>query len=193
MKNPRLREAGAGAGRAHQHHGRRAGGRHRVPRLHDEPARGVRARSRRATRRSRWWRGDRVDTRARRSRGATPLRRERRSDERRPARHRRKRLGSAAHGAGDHVGGRRSRGDGRAVRPDPVRQRVGRLRRLPGRHPCRPRPRPADGQRRQGHHASPTAAPRSGASPTPAARCTGCRCPPSSASRKGSTCPATRR
>ena len=52
------------------------------------------------------------------------------------------------------VGDRRSRGDRRPVRPDPVRQRVGRLRRLPGRHPCRPRARPPDGQRRQGHRRS---------------------------------------
>ena len=39
---------------------------------------------------------------------------------------------------------------GCAVRPRPVRQRVGRLRRLPGRHPRRPGPRPARRQRRQG-------------------------------------------
>ena len=50
----------------------------------------------------------------------------------------------------------RARGGGRPVRPDPVRQRVGRLRRLPGRRPRRPRPRPADGQRRQGHLDRPT-------------------------------------
>ena len=40
---------------------------------------------------------------------------------------------------------------GRAVRPDPVRQRVGRLRRVPGRHPRRPRARPPGRQRDQGH------------------------------------------
>ena len=49
--------------------------------------------------------------------------------------------------AGDHrAGGRR-----RPVRPAAVRQRVGRLRRVPGRRPRRPRARAADRQRDQGH------------------------------------------
>ncbi len=48
----------------------------------------------------------------------------------------------------------------RPVRPRPVRQRVGRLRRLPGRHPRRHGPRPADRQRRQGARRSSTAAVR---------------------------------
>ena len=70
---------------------------------------------------------------------------------------RRRRLGSAAHGAGDHGGGHRAGGGGRPVRPAAVRQRVGRLRRVPGRHPRRPRPRAADRQRDQGPRASSTA------------------------------------
>jgi electron transfer flavoprotein beta subunit len=40
-----------------------------------------------------------------------------------------------------------------SVRPAPVRQRVRRLRRVPGGDPRRPRARAADRQRRQGHRA----------------------------------------
>ena len=48
---PRLHQAGARARGAHQRDRRRAGGRHHQPRVHDEPARGVRARGRPAARR----------------------------------------------------------------------------------------------------------------------------------------------
>ena len=46
--------------------------------------------------------------------------------------------------------------EGTPVRPHPVRQRVGRLRGVPGRHPRRPGARPAGRQRRQGARRSPT-------------------------------------
>ena len=60
-------------------------------------------------------------------------------------------LGSAANRRRDRRGDRRHRGGRRRVRPDPVRQRVGRLRRVPGRRPCRACARPSDRQRDQGH------------------------------------------
>ena len=52
---------------------------------------------------------------------------------------------------------------------------------------------PADGQRRQGLGDRRRRRARADARPTPAARRTSCRCRRWSASRKGSTCPATRR
>ena len=93
------------------------------------------------------------------ARGAAPRRdgdRHRPGD---PARDRRRRLGP------DRDGRRDRRGDPRAqeaangaVRPDPVRQRGGRHRRLPGRDPGRDGARPAGRQRGQGHRGRPTAA-----------------------------------
>ena len=73
-----VRQAGAGAGRADQRHRRRAGGRHHQPRLHDEPARGVRGRGGRAARRGPRRRRHRADARPARGRGAAALRRQRR-------------------------------------------------------------------------------------------------------------------
>ena len=67
-----------------------------------------------------------------------------------------------------------------AVRPDPVRQRVGRLRRLPGRHPRRPRARPPDGQRHQGHRRRGRHRCALAARPTSASRSTRSRCRPCS-------------
>ncbi len=91
------------------------------------------------------------------------------------------RLGSAAHGCRDRRGDQRHRGGRRSVRSDPVRQRVGRLRRLPGRRPCRPLARPPDRQRHQGHRCRRRLAARPPREPTSASRSTTCRCRPCSA------------
>ena len=56
-----------------------------------------------------------------------------------------------------------ARGRRRAVRPDPVRQRGRRHRRLPGRDPGRDGARPAGRERDQGHHGRRTARSRRGA------------------------------
>ena len=81
----------------------------------------------------------------------------------------------------------------RRVRPDPVRQRVGRLRRLPGRGAGGLRTRPPDGQRRQGAGDRGRHRRTCSARPTPGARRTSFRCRRWSASRKASTSLATRR
>ena len=84
-------------------------------------------------------RGDRADPRPGRGRRAAALRGQpRRRQGRAAADPTAPRLGSAAHGRGDRRGDRRHRGRRRPVRPDPVRQRVGRLRRLPGRRSASP-------------------------------------------------------
>ena len=107
VRSPRLREAGAGAGCADRPDGRRAGDRHDQPRVHDEPARGVRGRGGGPARRGPRRRGDRAHGRPAGGRGAAALRRQRRHGRRRARADRRAGLGPAAHGAGDRGRGRR--------------------------------------------------------------------------------------
>ncbi len=80
---------------------------------------------------------------AARGRGADPRDAGDRRRPRRPAGHRRRGVGPAGHRGRDRRRGRR-------LRPDRVRQRVGRLGQLPGRHPGRARARPAGGDRAEG-------------------------------------------
>ena len=91
----------------------------------------------------------------------------------------RERRGSRPAGdrARDRRRGARARSRSRPVRPAPVRQRVGRRRRLPGRRPRRAGARPPDRQRHQGASRSPTACSPRAARATPASRCTASRCP----------------
>ena len=84
-----------------------------------------------------------------RGRGAAARRAGDRRRPRRPARDRRRGLGPAGHRRGDRRRDRAPRRP-RTVRPDPLRQRVGRLGQLPGRHPRRARARPAGRDRAEG-------------------------------------------
>ena len=85
-----------------------------------------------------------------RGRGADPrLARERRRP-RRPPRHGRRGVGPAGHRRGDRRRRQGGGGRGRRLRPDRVRQRIGRLGQLPGRHPRGVRARPADRDRTEG-------------------------------------------
>ena len=122
---------------------RRAGARDAPPRLHDQPARGVRRGAGGAARRAARRRGDRARAGTARGGGPDPRDARDRRRPRHPARDRRRGVGPAGDGGGD-------RGRGGRLRPGRLRQRVGRLRQLPGRHPGRPRARPAGGDRAQG-------------------------------------------
>ena len=104
------------------------------------------------------------------------------------------RLGPGRDGRRDRRGDPGPGGRQRPVRPDPVRQRVGRQRRLPGRDPGRRCARPADRHRGQGPRGRrrpdrrPARGPRRRLGVVRAAAAGGRR-----RSRRGSTCRATRR
>ena len=188
MRDPGLREASAGARGADQHHRRRTGHRHRVPRVHDEPARGVRGRRGGAAGREARRRGNGVDARPRRGGRTVALRGQPRRRQRRCCCRSRGPTGIRSEPRRDCGSDRRPRGGGRCLRPDPVRQRVGRFRWVPGRRPRRSARAP-DRQRHQGDRVDgdmlvPAARPMS------ASRSTRCRCRRCSASRRASTCPA---
>ena len=110
-----------------------------------------------------------------------------------PPRHRRRGVGSRGDGRRDRRGRERRRGRLGPVRPDLLRQRVGRLRRLPGRPPRGVRARPplrdrAQERRRRRRHVLGASRRRAAG-----ATSTSCRCPRSSPFSRGSTCRATRR
>ncbi len=139
-------------GRIVAHRGR-AGDRDEAPRLHDQPARGVRRRGGGAARRG--------STAASRScsRSGRPRPRSSSATRWRSASTARIHLVTdgeewdpQATAGGDRRGDPRRRGGERAVRPDLLRQRVGRLGRLPGRHPRRARARPPVRDGAQGRH-----------------------------------------
>ena len=129
---------------------RRAGDRHALPRLHRQPARGVRGRGGGPDRRGAGRVEHRPDPRA--GGGDRPAargdgRRHRRRD---PAGDRRRGVVAGRHRRGHRRCGPGARGGRRPVRPDPVRQRGGRHRRLPGRDPAGAGARPAGRVRGQG-------------------------------------------
>ena len=96
-EDPRLRQARAAHRRQDGADRRRAGARDAPPRLHDQPARGVRRRGGGAARGAARRRGHRAHARARRGRGADPrLARDRRRP-RHPAGDRRRGVGPAGH------------------------------------------------------------------------------------------------
>ena len=132
-----LRQAGADHRREDGAHRRRPGDRHEAPRLHDLAARGVRGRGGGADRRVVRRRGRGAHARPGGGGGAAPRLHGDRRGPRDPARDGGRGVGRA----GDRRGDRRGEPRRGAVRPSPLRQRVGGRRRLPGRDPRRARAR----------------------------------------------------
>ena len=172
-EDSRLREARADHGREDGADRRRAGARDAAPRLHDQPARGVRGGGGRAARRGERRRDRRADARPARGGGAAARLHGDRRRPRHPAEDRRRRVGRAVDGAAivDAI-----RGDG-AVRPDPLRQRVGGHGQLPGRDPRRARARAAGRERPEEDRAAGRHASAASATPAVRATSTSCRCP----------------
>ena len=175
---------------------RTPGDRHAVPRLHDQPARGMRRRGGRPDRRGAGRIVGRAHARAGRRRGAAPRRHGDRDRPGDPARDRRPRVRPGRdRGARSPTSIRAPGGRARPVRPDPVRQR-GRGHAATSRSAIRvavalDRPivtgiKSLAVARRRGRAARREA-------PTAAGRPTRSRCPRSSRSRRASTCRATRR
>ena len=148
MRHPRLREARA-ADRRQDRRSPTTGARStRAPRLHGQPARGVRRRGGGAAVEQHGGVGDRADARPARGRGAAARHD---GDRRRPRdspRHRRRASGTRRRPPRRSSTPIRSRA--RAARPDPVRQRVGRRRQLPGRRSASPTRSGCRASRRQG-------------------------------------------
>ena len=115
--------------------------------------------------------------RARRGRGAAPLRRQRRRHRRRAAGRSTGRTGTrSARPARSPTRCGELEADGGPFDLAAVRQRVGRRRWVPGRRARRPRPRAADGQRRQAASTWPRRRPRRPRGRRPGWSSTSCRC-----------------
>ena len=176
-EDPRLRQARPDHRRAHRAHRRRAVDRTRGI----SASRSARTRSARSRRRcgiveAHGGEVGRADARAGGGRGADARLHGDRRRPRDPPADRRRGVGRA--GDGGARSSTRSRGDGDAVRPDPVRQRVGRRGQLPGRDPGRVRARPAGRERAEGDRRRRARRCAASARRRAAATCTRSRCRP---------------
>ena len=188
---PRLRQARADDGRPHRPHRGRAGDRGEAPRLRGQPARGVRRRGGRTARRAARRRVGRAHARAGGGRGAAARRDGDRHRPRAAPRHRRRGVGPRGDRRRDPRGDPGRRGGVGPVRPRLLRQRVGRLGRLPGRATRRARPRPPLRHRAQGRCRRGSDGPLRAGARRAAATSTSCRSRRSSPCSKASTCRAT--